>query len=196
VTIAQRLNFAEYLTQARSTEPLCELVDGELVVMSLGTGRHGAIAKFLEQRFDAESSRTENAWTAQRFSIAVRSPRGGRWDTARIPDVVVLPVAQWQQLQDQEAVIDLHDPPPLLVVEVVSESTKSTDYRAKRSEYAVLNIAEYWIVDPLQAVVTVCRLIEGLYDAEEFRAGASVRSLLFPALNVTVEQVLSAGQSG
>lgn len=196
MTIAQRLNFAEYLTHARSTETLCELVDGELVIMSLGTGRHGAIAKFLEQQFDAESSRTGNAWTAQRFSVAVRSPRGGRWDTARIPDVVVLPVAQWQQLQDQEAVIDLHDPPPLLVVEVVSESTKSTDYRAKRSEYAVLNIAEYWIVDPLQAVVTVCKLVEGLYDADEYTASSSICSLVFPELNVTAEQVLRAGQDG
>jgi Uma2 family endonuclease len=196
MTVVQRLNFAEYLNYARSTESLCELVDGELVVMSLGTGRHGAIAKFLEQLFDGESQRTGKAWTAQRFSVAVRSPRGGRWDTARIPDVVVLPIAQWQQLQDQEAVIDLHDPPPLLVVEVVSESTRSTDYRAKRSEYAVLNIAEYWIVDPLQAGVTVCRLVEGLYDAEEFRASSLVDSQVFSELEVTAEQVLSAGQEG
>jgi Uma2 family endonuclease len=38
---------------------------------------------------------------------------------------------------------------PLLVVEVVSPSTIAVDYRAKHSEYAVLDIAEYWIVDPL-----------------------------------------------
>ena len=196
MAIAQRLNFAEYLNYARSTESPCELVDGELVVMSLGTGRHGAIAKFLERLFDAESQRTGKDWTAQRFSVAIRSPRGGRWDTARIPDVVVLPVAQWQELQNQEAVIDLHDPPPLLVVEVVSESTRSTDYRAKRSEYAVLNIAEYWIVDPLQAVVTVCKLVEGLYDANEFRADSLVDSLVFSELEVSAEQVLNAGREG
>jgi Uma2 family endonuclease len=58
MAIAQRLSFAEYLNYARSTEPPCELVDGELVVMSLGTGRHAAIAKFLEQLFDGESQRT------------------------------------------------------------------------------------------------------------------------------------------
>jgi Uma2 family endonuclease len=34
--------------------------------------------------------------------------------------------------------IELSDPRPFLLVEVVSESTKATDYRAKRSEYAVL----------------------------------------------------------
>ncbi|MEH2075471.1 MAG: Uma2 family endonuclease [Nostoc sp.] len=35
------------------------------------------------------------------------------------------------------------------MLEVVSESTKTVDYRAKRVEYNVLNIPEYWIVDLL-----------------------------------------------
>jgi Uma2 family endonuclease len=71
-------------------------------------------------------------------------------------DVVVLPIAQWEAMATREAGIELSDPPPILVA-VVSESTVSTDYRAKHSEYSVLEIAEYWIVDPLKACVTVCR---------------------------------------
>ncbi|MEH2280033.1 MAG: Uma2 family endonuclease [Nostoc sp.] len=46
-------------------------------------------------------------------------------------------------MRNREAVIELNEPPPLLVVEVVSESTKILDYRAKRVEYNVLNIPEY-----------------------------------------------------
>jgi Uma2 family endonuclease len=45
MTVAQRLSFAEYLNYARFTESRCELVDGELVAMRLGMGKHGAIAK-------------------------------------------------------------------------------------------------------------------------------------------------------
>lgn len=56
--------------------------------------------------------------------------------------------------------IELNESPPILVVEVVSESTRTTDYRSKGSEYAVLEISEYWIVDPLEAIVTVCMLVE------------------------------------
>ena len=53
-----------------------------------------------------------------------------------------------------------NEPPPLLlVVKVVSEFTKSTDYWAKRAEYSVLEIPEYGIVDPLKVMVT------GVYTA-------------------------------
>ncbi|WP_199326188.1 Uma2 family endonuclease [Nostoc parmelioides] len=124
--------------------------------------------------------------------IGVRSPRAGKWDTSRVPDIVVIPLAQWRDLRNREAVIELNELPPLLVVEVVNESTKTVDYRAKRVEYNVLNIPEYWIVDPLTNKVTVFGLIEELYEPVEFVGTESIQSQIFPELRLTVEQVLSA----
>lgn len=124
--------------------------------------------------------------------IGVRSPRAGRWDASRIPDVVLIPLPQWRELRNREAVIELNEPPPLLVVEVVSESTKTVDYRAKRVEYNVLNISEYWIVDPLTSKVTVFTLIEELYEPVEFVGNEHIQSQIFPELELTVEQVLTA----
>ena len=126
--------------------------------MSVGTGQHGAIAKFLERIFDDEISRQGLPWTAQKFTVGIQSPRGGRWDTSWIPDVTVLTQGQWDGLAAREAIITLAELPPLLVVEVVSDTTRTTDYRTKRSEYAVLEIPEYWIVDMTEQVVTVCTL--------------------------------------
>jgi Uma2 family endonuclease len=195
MTVAtKKLTFEEYLNYDDGTNTRYELVDGELIPMSLGTGKHGAIAKFLERAFDDESAQQETKWTAQKFSVGVRSPRGGRWDTSRIPDVTVLPQEQWEALFEREAVIELSEPPPILVVEVVSESTQNADYRAKRSEYAVLDISEYWIVDPLSEVVTVCILVEGFYDAVEFRESDRIISPTFPKLELTAGQVFNAAQ--
>jgi len=78
------------------------------------------------------------------------------------------------------------------VVEVVSESTKTVDYRAKRVEYNVLNIPEYWIVDPLTDKVTVFTLIEELYEPVEFVGSQCIQSQTFPELELTVEQMLTA----
>jgi len=192
MTVATRkLTFEEYLTYDDGTGTRYELVNGELVPMAVGTGKHGGIAKFLEQSFDAEITQSKQAWTAQRFAIAVRSPRGGRWDTARIPDVTVLSIAQWEAMQEREAVIELNSPPPILVVEVVSESTASTDYRAKHTEYSVLDILEYWIVDPLTATVTICQLNEGRYDDAVFTGEMAIVSAIFPTLKLTATQVLA-----
>lgn len=37
---------------------------------------------------------------------------------------------------------------PFLVVEIVSPESCKRDYRYKRSEYAALEVPEYWLVDP------------------------------------------------
>jgi Uma2 family endonuclease len=186
-----KFTFEEYLTYEDGLGTRFELADGVLVEMSLGTGKHGAIAKFLERGFDDEIGRSGQGLTAQKFSVGVRSPRGNRWDTSRIPDVTVIPLAQWEGLQNREAVIDLGEPPPLMVVEIVSESTQATDYRTKRAEYSVLDIPEYWIVDPLEDKVTVCYLVDGLYDSMEFRGEVLIQSLVFPNLRLTAAQVLA-----
>lgn len=176
----RKLTFKEYLAYDDGADTRYELVDGDLTPMSLGTGQHGAIIHFLERQFEAAIEQRSEPWIALPAGlIGIRSPRGTRWDTVRVPDITVLPIEQWESLRNKEAVIDLHEPPPLLVVEVVSESTKLVDYRAKYSEYSVLDILEYWIVDPLGERVTVCELNEGLYDMQIFTGNAVIQSPTF-----------------
>jgi Uma2 family endonuclease len=191
MTIAtQRLTLEEYLAHDDGSDTRYELVNGELLPMSLGTGRHGAIIKRVERILDNEIERLQQPWIALSGTVGLQSPRGEAWDTVRIPDVTVLTLEQWKTLQEREAVIRLHEPPPLLVVEVVSESTKSTDYRAKRAEYSVLDIPEYWIADPLKEMVTVCTLLEGWYEAAEHQGQEVMESVLFSDLKVGVGKIL------
>lgn len=194
ITTTKKVSFAEYLKYNDGTDRKYELVNGELIQMSLGTGKHGAVTKFLERSFDDEIGRIGINWTAQKFAVGVRLPRRGSWDTSRIPDITVLTIEQWESLANRELVIDKNETSPILAVEVVSESTKTTDYRAKRSEYAVLGISEYWIVDPIDEVVIVCSLIEGFYDAVSFRGEERIISGSFPELNLSAMQVLQAGK--
>ena len=193
MTIAtQKLTFEEYLAYDDSTDTRYELVDGELVPMSLGTGKHGAIIRFVVRQFEDELARSGQPWVPLPALVGVRSPRGRSWDTSRIPDVTVLTAVQWDAMSDREAVINLNEPPPILVVEVVSPSTKTDDYRSKRSEYGLLEIPEYWIIDPLEAKITLCILEHQFYDSTEFRDDDLIRSLTFSDLNLTVAQILAA----
>lgn len=186
----QRLTFAEYLVYDDGTDTNYELVSGELVPMGLGTGLHGDITEALYSSLQHEVKRLKLSWAVKHMTVGVQSPRGGAWDTSRIPDITVLQLDQWKMLRQREAVITLDQPPPLLVVEVVSPSTKRTDYRANLTEYAVLNIGEYWVVDPLLDRVTVCLLVEGSYDTEVFEGTDLVKSPLFAELNLTAKQIL------
>ena len=191
----QKFTFEEYLKYNDDTDTRYELVKGELVPMSLGTGRHGKIIKLLERILETEITRSNRPLVSLALLVGVRSPRGGSLHTSRIPDVVVIPEPQWQSLQNREAVIDLGEPPPLLVVEVVSPSTRTTDYRSKVTEYDVLNIPEYWIIDPQEERITIFTLAtlpeEGFQEPEVFTGEMGLRSIIFPNLELTPAQVFS-----
>ncbi|NJR67675.1 MAG: Uma2 family endonuclease [Synechococcales cyanobacterium CRU_2_2] len=187
----QRFTLEEYLKYDDGEDGRYELVDGELIPMSLGTGQHGRAMSCAEKRLRQEIDQEERPWIAEKGIIGVQSPRGTRWDTVRIPDVVVMLAEQWDGMENREAVILLNEPPPLLVVEVVSESTKRVDYRSKLSEYAVLDISEYWIVDPLRERVTICVLVDGLYDQVVFAGEEAIASTVFPNLTMTAAQILA-----
>ncbi|MGF1517992.1 MAG: Uma2 family endonuclease [Nodosilinea sp.] len=62
---AQKLTFEDYLTYADGTDTRYELVDGELIPMALGAGRHGVTIKFLNDQFRDEIKRHELPWTAK-----------------------------------------------------------------------------------------------------------------------------------
>jgi Uma2 family endonuclease len=191
-TTTQKLTFEEYLIYDDGTDTRYELVDGELVPISLGTGKHGSIIQFLIRRFEDVIAQGGQPWVPLPALVGVRSPRGRSWDTFRIPDVTILSLAQWEEMAEREAVIDFNETPPLLVVEVVSPSTQTDDYRSKRAEYGLLEIPEYWIVDPIEKKITLCVLDHELYDSTEFKGDDLIVSPTFPALTLTIAQVLAS----
>ncbi|MEB3338905.1 MAG: Uma2 family endonuclease, partial [Leptolyngbyaceae bacterium] len=92
-----------------------------------------------------------------------------------------------------------------LVVEVVSTSWQNDDAR-KVEDYSLLGVPEYWIVDylglggreyigkPKQPTITIHTLIEDEYRKQLFRRDDTLISHIFPALRLTTNQILAAGQ--
>ena len=185
-TTAAPFTFEDYVAYDDGSEHRYELVDGVLVAMTPPTFRHMLIAKFIEQRLDAEIARLGLGWFCFR-EAGVRT--GVR--KSRLTDVYVLTPEQVSGLMNRAAIAET---PPLLAVEVVSPDSITRDYRYKRTEYAALEIPEYWIVDPLESRVTVLVFDEGLYDETVFEGDQALVSPTFPVLALTVAQILAAGE--
>jgi Uma2 family endonuclease len=66
------------------------------------------------------------------------------------------------------------------------------DYRSKRAEYGLLEVPEYWIVDPMAGKVTACVLENGFYDAAKYTSSEGIPCQSFPELLLSAEQILAA----
>jgi Uma2 family endonuclease len=111
--------------------------------------------------------------------------------SVRVPDLILLSEEGAIALDGATRSLVLMDmPPPLLVVEVVSPNQEKRDYRYKRSEYAARGIAEYWIVDPIQAQVTILEWVEGLYEEQTYTGEMQIISPLLGTLELTAAQTL------
>ena len=186
----QKLTLADYLAYHDGTDNRYELVEGELQRMSLGNAQHTRLIRSLDRELETTILQSQQPWVVLASLMGVQSPRGRQWDTMRIPDVMVMSAEQYGAM-DGGAVITLDQKPPILVVEVVSPSTKTEDYRAKRIEYCVLDILEYWIVDLIDPCVTICVLEEGSYTDYVFTGDSAIASLVFPSLQLTAAQVVA-----
>ncbi len=187
-TSAKTLTFEEYRFYQGESDVLYELFRGHLLPMATPTGLHIRICNFLVYQLQCYFA-TANLSLVATTSAGVRTEE----DSSRIPDVVVCSQSLWEQVcaRPGAGVLDL-DEVPLLVVEVASENWRE-DYIRKRAEYALIDIPEYWIVDPKKERVWVLSNPESEdgYERTEFKRGQEITSVQFPELVFSVEQVLS-----
>jgi Uma2 family endonuclease len=79
---------------------------------------------------------------------------------------------------------------PDLVVEVLSDSSRTIDRFVKRDRYAEFGVPEYWLLDPFEPRIEVLRLEAGKYRvAGSFGPGDTLESLTFPGLQIPVSSL-------
>ncbi|MBP0027629.1 Uma2 family endonuclease [Roseofilum reptotaenium CS-1145] len=196
-TQAKLLSFEEFITQYGDNTRY-ELIDGELRDME-PTGPHEAVAGCIVGRIYVEIFRSHLNWLIPKTGLI--KPLYAE-ATALRPDVIVLDRDELSKepLWEKEPVI-CNGSTVCLVAEVVSTNWQD-DYARKVEEYAFLKIPEYWIVDfrglgglqfignPKQPTLTICQLVNGVYEQQQYRLGDSIHSYLFPELQLKLDDIM------
>lgn len=191
-TVAPKiLTLAEFLDYDDGTETRYELENGVLLEMPTESPKNCNVSMMilveLLKHFSYYLIRYKE------IEVAVLGKRA----TCRLPDLLVHTEASAAALVGaSRSLITLDMPPPALVVEVVSpgSANRSRDYRYKRTEYAARQIMEYWIVDPEEQQITVCKWIDGQYEDTVVSGEALLPSEVVPAWGLTVAQIFSPQQ--
>lgn len=180
--VTPKLTFEEYLNYDDGTDNRYELEDGELILMNPPIGLHALIIRFLSNTLEAEIKRLNLPWATLQLLGVRTAPR-----RSRLPDLCVIPLEIVREYLNVPAVVESG---MLLAIEIVSPDSVKRDYRYKRTEYAVVGVPEYWIIDPEKQKVTVLQLVEGLYEDKEYRGDEILQSQLFSELSLTANQIL------
>jgi Uma2 family endonuclease len=156
--------------------------------MPTPTGLHSRICRFLTAQFD-------RYFVNQNLPLVAMEVTGVRTEdnTSRIPDVLVCSVELAERICLRKGAGAFNfDEKPMIVVEVTSDNWRE-DYIRKRAEYALVNIPEYWIVDPNKSNIQVCfnpNNDKGYQDLE-FLPGQELHSVQFPDFILPVNRIFS-----
>jgi Uma2 family endonuclease len=182
-----RMTLADFLACDDGSDQRYELENGEMILMPAESDINQRIASFLFVLFFGLGIPSYRLRIG--LEVVVSSTRVG----VRLPDLAVLAEEGAKELAGAtRSMVSMDMPAPLLLVEVVSKGQEKRDYRYKRSEYAARGVAEYWIVDPLAAQVTILELVDGFYEEKEFKDVDRLISTVFPELDLTASQTLQA----
>jgi Uma2 family endonuclease len=179
-----------------------ELIDGEVFNLE-PTGPHEEVAAFITGKFCVQIEVLARPWFVLQRGLL--RPAGM---TAFRPDVAVVNREELvkEPFWPEQSILSLSSSLQL-IVEVVSSNWQN-DYARKLDDYAALGIYEYWIADyaglggtrhigkPKQPTLSICTLVDGEYDIQQFRGDQRLVSSTFPGLQLTAAQVLQPGRWG
>lgn len=113
-----------------------------------------------------------------------------RFDVVQ-PDLVFIAPDQLDILTDRNV-----QGSPALVIEILSEGTRTRDEQTKRRLYARCDVREYWIVDVRDDVVTVHRRVGSRMLCRAVTLGtgrgATLTTALLPGLTIPLDELLAA----
>ncbi len=174
-----------------------ELHDGVIIEMQ-PTGPHEQVVGLLNRKLNVLLDRENLSYFIP--NTAMIQPLG--FESGYKPDLMLIDPAELakEPLWERESVIALGSSVKL-AVEVVSTNWPD-DYARKFEDYEAMGIREYWIVDylglggrryigsPKQPTITVCNLVNGVYETQLFRQGEQVVSPGFLGFQMDVNQMV------
>lgn len=169
-------------------EHFIELVDGCIEVLPMPTWLHQRIVRWLSRRLED--------WTiANKRGETLFAPLPLKLypGTIREPDILVI------ERSPNSGRLAKYPASAILVVEVVSDDAESRrrDLSEKRQDYARAGIPEYWIIDPVEKLITVLTL-DGTEYREHgcFTTGEPATSLLLTDFSFSTDDVWALEHEG
>jgi Uma2 family endonuclease len=153
MSVADKLLTWEDIKDLPESHGRTEIVDGEFVVSPTPGSRHQVICYRLALKLGPYVTE-QHLGTLFSHPIHVILAEHVHYE----PDLSFIARARGSIIQESYI-----DGPPDLVIEVISESNRTHDTVVKHRDYAVYGVAEYWLVDMREEVISTWGLRDQAY---------------------------------
>ena len=175
-----KLTYQDYFDLDAPEGVRCELIDGELIRLESPTEPH--------QRASMMLGTWMNAFSYERdLGLVLSAP----FDVLLSDTDVVQPDLLFVSKEREEILTSANaQGAPDLVVEIMLPSSARRDWRDKRELYAKRGVKEYWIVDPMNRVIWLMTLKNGVLQiAGTYGIGDTVSSSALAGFSVKVDDI-------
>jgi len=173
----QKWTYAEYKAWELKPNERFELIDGTAYALAAPNTEHQGISMVLSAKlFNYFEGKTCRPFAAP-FDVRLFYEEDESDDTVVQPDLVV--VCDSEKLGKEGC-----RGAPDLVIEILSPSNTAVEMHRKLSLYERAAIREYWVVDPEEKLVEAYHLGEDRYKANILRPADTLKSALFPGLEI------------
>ncbi len=179
----RRASYDEFLELSRNEAERYEYIDGEIYLLaSPKTAHQKALTELLVIFYNWFQGKKCTPLVAP-YDITLK--RNQENINVVQPDIMV--ICDLEEKLDEN---DYYQGVPDLVVEILSEGTRSKDLIQKLDLYMSCDVQEYWIVNPLSREVSVYLFADKNIDNSiTFRKSEIVQSYVFKGLSVELDRI-------
>lgn len=177
------VSYEQFLEMTRNSEDRYELIDGEMYLLASPKIAHQySLTEIFGQFYTWFRGKDCMVFTAPNDITLSRQP-----DNVNVvqPDLMVI-----CDLDEKMADDGYYAGIPVLVVEIISESTRSKDMVKKLGLYMDCGIQEYWVANPLNREVEIYQFKDKeIQDSKTYKNKETAESGIFPGLAVAVDSL-------
>lgn len=179
----KKATYEEFLELTKESEERYEYIDGEIFLLSSPKTIHQWALGQLYVHF--HNWFLEKNCTPMLAPYDIRLKRYPEDKNVVQPDLVV--ICDLDEKLDEN---DYYQGVPSLVVEILSEGTRSKDLIKKLDLYMSCGVGEYWIVNPMNKEVTIYLFEEkNIKQSATYKEKEKAQSFLYNGLTVELERV-------
>ncbi len=182
----KKVSYEEFLEISEKSTLRMELINGEIVLLASPNLEHQELLGRLYLLFHTFFKGKKCRVFLAPFDVHLKKK------DLKVPDVMQPDVLVACDVENNVTEKGRYMGTPTLVIEILSDSTRSKDMVDKLNTYMLAGVKEYWIIDTKQESILIYSFSECCIDTcKAYEKGSIARSMIFEGLSTEVEALFN-----